>query len=159
MTCVAVERLSLLAVAIHAEIHGHLHQWPSRRTLRFGDRAVACLAFQLAKLDVTAVRVEHMWSQTEELVELQRVTLSDQLGYPRCFFRRPLRRRVTHGARSRIRQSSMSAAAHVNVTEHTIETEVFGVFAMVELDRLWYRAAPRHERHHDRREQQHSEPE
>jgi hypothetical protein len=80
-----------------------------------------------------------MVGETKELVELQGVSLGEQLGDAGGLSRLALRHRVTDGARLGTRESGMGPGAHILVTELAAEPEILRVLEVVELHRLGHR--------------------
>jgi hypothetical protein len=115
---------------------------------------MAVFTFELADPRMAAMRVVHMRRQAKELIELQRITAGDKLGDAGSFGGGALWDRMAHRAGFGVRQTCMSACAHVLMTELAVETEILSVFAVIERDGLGHsRAAPGNQWNHDRHEQ------
>jgi len=81
---------------------------------------------------MAAVRVEHVIRKLKQLVEAQRVTGLEELGHPRSLGRGSLRSPMTHGACPRVGKPCVGPRAHVLVAEITRQSELGGVYQMIE---------------------------
>jgi hypothetical protein len=155
MTCDTIQCLGALAVTVHAVVHGDAHQRSSRRAQRLRNGTVARLALELGDPRVSPMRVEDVVSETKQLVEVEGVSLGEQLGDTSGFSRLALRRLVTDSTGLGVRQSRMRAGAYVFMAELAIQPEIFRVLAVIELHRLGHSRTPSGQQRQDNHKDQH----
>jgi hypothetical protein len=159
VTAGAIGGRGALFVTIETELHGDTHQRSLWGSIGLGDLAVTVHALQSTDLHMTAVRVEDVRGESEELVEEKRLAGLDQLRHPGRLLRLPLLRDVADRARLRSGQARMCALTHSLMTEIAGKLELSRVTKVTELNGLWDRrecTACHDQRRHDD-EGQHAE--